>query len=51
MAMALCLPNDFPLREQMVISTFGIVLFTLLIPGLSVEPLIKRLKLTVADSK
>jgi len=47
MAMALSLPNNFPMRETVVISTFGIVLFTLLIPGLSVEPLIKRLRLTL----
>lgn len=44
MAMALSLPENLPMREAIVISTFGIVLFTLLIPGLTMEPLIKRLK-------
>ncbi len=43
MAMALSLPLNFPAREQLVVLTFGVVLFTLLVQGLTVEPLIKML--------
>lgn len=40
-AMALSLPLDFPQRELLQEITFGIVLFTLLVQGLTVEPLIR----------
>ncbi len=51
MAMALSLPFSFPGREQMIVTTFGIVLFTLLAPGLTVEPLAKLLKLSMLNKK
>jgi CPA1 family monovalent cation:H+ antiporter len=42
-AMALSLPVDFPQRELLQEITFGIVLFTLLVQGTTVERLIERL--------
>ena len=41
-AMALSLPVDFPQRELLQAITFGIVLFTLLVQGTTVEWLIER---------
>jgi CPA1 family monovalent cation:H+ antiporter len=51
MAMALSLPFSFPGREQMIVLTFGIVLFTLLVPGLTIEPLAKLLKLSMLNKR
>ncbi|MDZ4837085.1 MAG: Na+/H+ antiporter [Candidatus Melainabacteria bacterium] len=44
MAMALSLPLDFPLRENLMVTTFGVALFTILIQGLSFEPIVHFLK-------
>jgi CPA1 family monovalent cation:H+ antiporter len=41
-AMALSLPVDFPRRELLQAITFGIVLFTLLVQGTTIEWLIER---------
>ncbi len=46
MALALSLPLDFPMREAIIIVTFGVVLFTLLVQGLTIEPLVKLFKIT-----
>ncbi len=46
MALALGLPTDFPGREPLLAATFGVVLFSLLVQGLSVGPLLARLGLT-----
>ena len=43
MALALSLPLNFPEREALMDLTFGVVLFTLLVPGLTVEPLFRLL--------
>ena len=43
MALALSLPLNFSGREQIINMTFGVVLFTLLIQGLSMEPLVRFL--------
>lgn len=43
MAMALSLPLSFPEREAIVNLSFGVVLFTLLVPGLTIEPLVRLL--------
>lgn len=51
MALALSLPATMPFREQILITTFGVVLFTLLVPGLSIEPLVKLLKMNRGDPK
>lgn len=44
MAMVLSLPSSFPLREALIVTTFGVVLFTLLVQGLTIEPLMRLLK-------
>lgn len=49
MALALSLPHDFPQRELIVVVTFGVVLFTLLVSGLTMEPLVRLLKLASGD--
>lgn len=46
MAMALSLPQNFPQREMLVVTTFGVALFTLLVPGLSMESLVKIMKVS-----
>jgi CPA1 family monovalent cation:H+ antiporter len=46
MALALSLPLSFTGREEMIVLTFGVTLFTLLLPGLTIEPLAKILKLS-----
>lgn len=43
MALALSLPLDFANRQQIINLTFGVVLFTLLVPGLTMSPLVKIL--------
>lgn len=43
MALALSLPANFPQRESVINMAFGVVLFTLLVPGLTIEPLLKLL--------
>lgn len=43
MALALSLPLTFPDREIIINMTFGVVLFTLLVPGLTMEPLVRIL--------
>lgn len=48
MAMALSLPTNFPQREMLVVTTFGVALFTLLVPGLTMEPLVKILKVATS---
>ena len=45
-AMALSLPADFPERALLQQITFGVVLFTLLAQGLSIDWLVGRLRLT-----
>lgn len=47
MAMALSLPSDFPHREMLVVTTFGVALFTLLLSGLTMEPLVRLMKVAV----
>ncbi len=51
MALALSLPNSFAYKEMITITTFGVVLFTLLVPGLTIEPLVKFLKMNLKDPK
>jgi CPA1 family monovalent cation:H+ antiporter len=49
MAMALSLPDEFALREHVTVVVFGVVLFTLIVQGLTIEPLIKLLSGKDAD--
>jgi CPA1 family monovalent cation:H+ antiporter len=47
-ALALALPEDMPARDLVVSMAFGVVLFTLVVQGLTLRPLIQRLGLTRA---
>ena len=46
MALALGLSTAFPQRNFLVMLTFGVVLFSLLLQGLTIEPLLRALHLT-----
>ena len=51
-ALLLGLPRDgaiAPYREALLIAGFGVVFFSLVVQGLTVEPLLKRLGLKHAD--
>ena len=45
LAAALSLPYGFPYREQLLAMTYGVVIFTLLVQGLTITPLVRRLGL------
>ncbi len=45
LATALALPQDFPYRDLILLSAYGVVLGTLVVQGLSLRPLMLRLKL------
>lgn len=47
LAIVLSLPEDFAYRELFVTLVIGAVLFTLLVPGLTIEALVRKLKLDV----
>jgi monovalent cation:H+ antiporter, CPA1 family len=51
MALALSLPLTFPDREVIINMTFGVVLFTLLVPGLTMEPLVRVLGMAPTKEK
>jgi CPA1 family monovalent cation:H+ antiporter len=51
MALALSLPLTFPDREAIINMTFGVVLFTLLVPGLTMEPLVRLLGMSPKREK
>lgn len=51
MALALSLPLNFPDREAIINMTFGVVLFTLLVPGLTMEPLVRLLGMAPKQEK
>ncbi|MBF2062840.1 MAG: Na+/H+ antiporter [Calothrix sp. C42_A2020_038] len=44
-ALALSIPVNLPEREKIIATVFGVVLFTLLVQGLTVKPLLDKLKL------
>ena len=44
-ALALSMPVILPEREEIIATVFGVVLFTLLVQGLTIQPLLKRLDL------
>lgn len=50
MVLALALPGDFPHRELLVTMTFGVVILSILIQGLSMGPLLRRLGLVGTHS-
>jgi len=44
-ALALSMPVILPEREKIIATVFGVVLFTLLVQGLTIQPLLKKLNL------
>lgn len=51
MALVLGLGQEFPHRDKLVAATFGVVLFSLLVQGLTIGPLLRRLGLTEPRTK
>jgi CPA1 family monovalent cation:H+ antiporter len=49
LALALSLNSEFPYREQILNLTFGVVIFSILVQGLTIKPLVKILKLANDD--
>ena len=43
LALALALPDHLPDREEIIDAVFAVVLFTLIIQGIALEPLLQRL--------
>jgi CPA1 family monovalent cation:H+ antiporter len=50
LALALSLPTSLPQRDLLEVMTFGVVLFTLLGQGPTLQPLLQRLRLTVRSA-
>ncbi|PIQ24681.1 Na+/H+ antiporter [bacterium (Candidatus Blackallbacteria) CG17_big_fil_post_rev_8_21_14_2_50_48_46] len=50
MALVMSLPADVPYRKELLVTIFGVVLFSLLGPGLSMNPFLKILKLSKKES-
>jgi CPA1 family monovalent cation:H+ antiporter len=50
LALALSLNSAFPYREQILNLTFGVVIFSILVQGLTIKPLLKLLKLANGDT-
>ena len=52
LALALSLPDTFPIRDAVVVSTFGVVAFSVIVQGLTLPALIRALKLMpMSDNK
>jgi monovalent cation:H+ antiporter, CPA1 family len=49
LALALSLTTAFPNREQILNLTFGVVIFSILVQGLTIKPLVRILKLANGD--
>jgi CPA1 family monovalent cation:H+ antiporter len=49
LALALSLNSAFPYREQILNLTFGVVIFSILVQGLTIKPLVKLLRLANGD--
>ncbi len=49
-ATALALPLDFPSRDLIVLSAFGVVLATLVVQGFTIEPLVRLLRVPEDNS-
>ena len=43
LAVALALPEDFPARDQLLLASFAVILFTVLVQGTTLGPLIRAL--------
>ena len=51
MALALSVPTSVPGREEIIANVFGVVLFTLLLQGLTTKPLLEKLELLEQPSQ
>lgn len=49
-ALALSLPTSFAGREDVLVLTFGVVLFSLVVQGLTIKPLVTKLGLTSKEN-
>ncbi|MGB8643770.1 MAG: Na+/H+ antiporter, partial [Anaerolineae bacterium] len=45
LALALSLPETLPLRQTLIVAVFGVVLFTLVVQGITIQPLLQFLQL------
>jgi len=43
LALALAIPETFPFRAEIIDAVFGIVLFTMIVQGIALEPVLRRL--------
>ena len=50
LALALSLNSAFPYREQILNLTFGVVIFSIVIQGLTIKPLVRVLRLANGDN-
>jgi len=50
LVLALSLPSTSPYREQILNLTFGVVIFSILVQGLTIKPLLNLLKLANGDN-
>ena len=50
LALALSLNSTFPYRDQILNLTYGVVIFSILVQGLTIKPLLKLLKLANGSS-
>ncbi len=50
-ALALSLPFDFPQRETVILLTFGVVMFSLAVQGISIGPFVKALGLSRVEEE
>lgn len=48
LALALSLSRTFPYREQILVMTFGVVAFTIIVQGLAIKPLLRMLGISAA---
>ncbi len=51
MALALSIPTNFPMREKLIVLTFGVVLFTLIVSGLTIDPLVRAMGMLTGDKR
>ena len=49
LALVLTLPNDFPARELVLAMTFGVVAFSIVVQGLTVKPLMRKLGIKMGE--
>ena len=49
LALVLTLPEDFPARETVLAMTFGVVAFSIVVQGLTVQPLMRKLGIKMGE--